>query len=96
MSNDLISRSALLEEMKKFTVNQRYLISEEIWGMVENAPTAYDVEKVIDWLEKDVELAYKRHMECDSETHPVVRERYATQYQERANCLQIVRTGGVK
>lgn len=47
MSNDLISKSALLEEMRKFVGNQRYLILEEVLGMVENFPIAYDVDKVV-------------------------------------------------
>lgn len=37
--NDLISKSALLEEMKKFCGEQTYLIAQEIWDMVENFPT---------------------------------------------------------
>lgn len=51
MNGDLISKSALLEEMSKFVGNQRYLISEEVWRMVENAPTAYDVDKVVEQIE---------------------------------------------
>lgn len=39
MNNDLISKSALLEEMEKFCGNQRYLVPENIWNMVENFPT---------------------------------------------------------
>lgn len=52
MVNDLIRRSALLEEMRKFSGNQRYLIPEKVWGMVKNAPTAYDVYKVVGNLEE--------------------------------------------
>lgn len=36
--SDLISKSALLEEMKKFCGKQTYLISQEIWDMVQNFP----------------------------------------------------------
>lgn len=39
MSNDLISKSALLEDIKKFCGNQRYLIPENIWSIIENYPT---------------------------------------------------------
>lgn len=36
--SDLISKSALLEEMKKFCGKQTYLILQEIWDMVQNFP----------------------------------------------------------
>ena len=48
MKDDLISRSALLHEFE--TVNARH--REELWhitgikAMIENQPTAYDVDKV--------------------------------------------------
>lgn len=45
MNNDLISKSALLEKMKKFCGNQRYLIPENIWSMVEDFPTFSDKEQ---------------------------------------------------
>lgn len=32
---------------------QRYLIPEEIWEMVELAPTAYDIDKIVEQLEKE-------------------------------------------
>lgn len=47
MKNDLISKSELLKQMKEFCGNQRYLISEEVWSMVENAPVSYNLSKVI-------------------------------------------------
>lgn len=50
MIGDLISRSALLEEMRKFSGNQRYLISEEVWRMVRNAPISCDMDKVVERL----------------------------------------------
>jgi hypothetical protein len=31
---------------------QRYLIPEEIWEMVELAPTAYDIDKVVEQLKR--------------------------------------------
>lgn len=34
MNNDLISKSALLEEMEKHYGNQRYLVPESIWNIV--------------------------------------------------------------
>ena len=34
--SDLISKKELLKEMEKFCGNQRYLIPENVWDMVEN------------------------------------------------------------
>lgn len=54
MSNDLISRKALIQGFWEFTNGgkQRYLISEEIWEMVELAPTAYNPDKVVEQLKQ--------------------------------------------
>lgn len=52
MSNDLISRSALLEEMKNVPPNA-YTPGQMIY-LAENAPTAYDVNKVIEKFEHKI------------------------------------------
>lgn len=46
MENDLISKSELLKKMNDFCGNQRYLISEEVWKMVEDMPT-YSAESLM-------------------------------------------------
>lgn len=54
MGSDLIDKSELLKKMNDFCGNQRYLISEEVWKMVEDMPT-YSAEKGDDKEnEKDV------------------------------------------
>ena len=52
MSDDLISKSVLIEEMRKFTGNQRYLISEEVWRMVENSPIVFNTSNVLEQIGK--------------------------------------------
>lgn len=63
MNNDLISRSALLEEINNFSMritgsaNAMALVimdetKKSIMRMVEEQPTAYDVDKVVEQLEK--------------------------------------------
>lgn len=65
MSNDLISRSALLEEINNFSMritgsaNAMALVimdetKKSIMRMVEEQPTAYDVDKVVERLEEYV------------------------------------------
>lgn len=55
--SDLISRKALIKKFWEFTNGgkQRYLIPEEIWEMVELEPTAYDIDKVVEQLEEQIE-----------------------------------------
>ena len=63
MSNDLISRSALLEEINNFSMrvtgsaNAMALVimdetKKSIMRMVEEQPAVYDVDKVVEQLEK--------------------------------------------
>lgn len=65
MSNDLISRSALLEEINNFSMritgsaNAMALVimdetKKSIMRMVEEQPTAYDVDKVVEQMEEYV------------------------------------------
>ena len=61
--------------------------------IINEQPTAYDVDKVVEQLEEKVELAYRRYMDCPSYSPCFVR--YQSQYQERKMCLEIVKAGGV-
>ena len=49
---DLISRSELIKELNKYCGNQRYLVSENIREIINNQPTSYNIDKVVDELEK--------------------------------------------
>ena len=51
--SDLISRGELIKELNKYCGNQRYLVSENIREIINNQPTAYDVDKVVEELEKE-------------------------------------------
>ena len=48
MSDDLISRTPLIDQLETFCGKQRYLIPENVWEIIENAPTAFYKEKVIE------------------------------------------------
>lgn len=48
---DLISRSELIKELNKYCGNQKYLVSENIREIINNQPTAYDVDKVVEEIE---------------------------------------------
>ena len=49
--SDLISRSELIKELNKYCGNQKYLVSENIREIINNQPTAYDVDKVVEEIE---------------------------------------------
>lgn len=71
MQNDLISRSALIEHIKEFTnINEGYFENPHfLIRVIENQPTAYDVEKVIKKLEAEKENTYNR---CVNGMHDAV------------------------
>ena len=56
MSDDLISRKALIAELEKFCGKQRYLIPENVWELIKTAYTAFDKEKVMDELQNAADL----------------------------------------
>ena len=58
MSDDLISRKALIEKLDEWCGSQTYLISEEVWKIIKNFPKAFDKEKVIDELKSAENYLY--------------------------------------
>ena len=50
MSDDLISRGALIEQLEKQCGKNTYIIPDFAWETIENAPTAFNKEKVIEEL----------------------------------------------
>lgn len=96
MSNDLISRSALIShiESERRQYGEEYDI-ELILGDIEDAPTAYDVDKVVEQLEEAKEK--------------IASEDYCRNMNEKESCLhkdcykccaehliEIVKGGGVE
>lgn len=53
--SDLISRSELIKALDKYCGNQRYLVSENIREIINNQPTAYSVDDVVEELESELE-----------------------------------------
>lgn len=76
--------SGRLESMKDY---------DAVKDVVNNMQTAYDVDKVVEQLEEKVRLAERRYF--DTPTNSPCHDRYKTQYNERAMCLEIVKGGGV-
>lgn len=66
----------------------------ELEKKIDEIPTVYDPDKVVEQLEEKTELAYRRYMDCPRNS-PCY-ERYQTQYTQRKMCLELVRGGGVE
>ena len=82
--SDLISKNALVKELEKFCGNQKYLIPTQVWDIVNNQPTAFDTEKVVEQLEglsnAEADYYYAR-------SNDVI---------DREDAIDIVKEGGVE
>ena len=88
-SDDLISRKALIEKLEKWCGEQRYLIAEEVWTIIENAPTAFDKEKVIEELKTRTNGSFFFSDWCESE------ELFGRAMGYK-NAIKIVEKGGIE
>ena len=86
--SDLISRSELLEELKslKIVLNGKEIFSDdvkdEVLRIVNEQPTAYDIDKVVEELEKNADESHKEY--C-----------VRAQYEAYATAIEIVKQGGI-
>ena len=109
MSGDLISRSRLTEEIRGLRVTVTGLRAgkgilsefekqyrESILKVIDNQPTAYDVDKVVERLEEEVkyqnEKAEEEPLFCEL-TFEEARRKMAECYE---HAIEIVKAGGVK
>ena len=83
MSNDLISRKELIEKLEEWCGDQRYLIPEDVRKIIQNLPTAFDKEKVIEELRSEIELCV---------THPL----YPGRYIRKDRAVGTVEKGGIE
>lgn len=60
--SDLISRKALLETFEEYGFNQQTMIPTislmKVLEIIDNQPTAYDVDKVAEILDKEAHMLY--------------------------------------
>ena len=81
MSNDLISRKALLENLiEEIPLAENVHIFKDI---IENQPTVFDKEKVIEELKGEIELCV---------THPL----FLGNYIKKNRAIEIVEKGGIE
>ena len=92
MSDDLISRKALIEKLEKWCGEQRYLIAEEVWTIIKNAPLAFDKEKVIEKL-KD-QYNYSRKVRNENDNYYF--EYWDGRTDSYKDAIEIVKKGGIE
>ena len=90
--SDLISRSELIKEFNKYCGNQRYLVSENIREIINNQPTAYDIEKVVEKLEKERLIYFLSIANTGDKSFDVAYEKVG---QTIDKAIEIVKQGGV-
>lgn len=82
MSDDLISRKALINILKGVDKDGLLTINQII-DFIEDQPTAFDKEKVIEELKGEIELCV---------THPL----YPGRYIKKNRAVEIVEKGGIE
>ena len=105
MSNDLISRSALLEEINNFSMriagsanSMAITIMEEtkksIAKMIDEQPTTYDVDKVVERLEERKEYILKEFVLADKSQY--VKDISIARINEIDGLVEIIKSGGIE
>ena len=94
MSGDLISRSALMQSLRN---NVLVDVTTNLEQAIEEQPTAYDVDKVVEQLEQQKNQYFRRSDEIKNrfgenfESHRLFSK--ACSYD---NAIQIVKSGGIE
>lgn len=107
MENDLISRSALMEELNNFSMRitgsanaEAITIMEEtkksIAKMVDEQPTAYDVDKVAERLEGLAGCAESKAAEYDEKGNVGVMDMWDARAEAYRNSVKVVKSGGIE
>lgn len=92
MSDDLISRKALLEKLEEWCGSQTYLISEEVWKIIKNFPKAFDKEKVIEKLKDQYNYSRKVRSKNDNDYF----EYWDGRTDSYKDAIEIVEKGGIE
>ena len=107
MSDDLISRRALLEAIDssfvtpilKINMREEHKAVSKIWEIIVNMPTAFDKEKVIEEL---VELRQREYNDYDDEPETLDGEeiydegRSQGRFEAYHRAIEIVEKGGIE
>ena len=104
MSDDLISRRKAIENLHKipkiWNGNECLVSFRTVIDYMDSQATAYDVDKVVEQLEKLIRVEYEKPENCDEngiEDGEEIYEDGRTQgkYEAYKKALEIVKSGGV-
>ena len=111
MSNDLISRIALLQKIqddKEFLrkglgddAEYAYMTADSVMDKIKSMPTAYDVDKVVELLEELTNTEYEKPENCDENGFGDGEEIYEDgitqgKYEAYKKALEIAKSGGIE
>lgn len=91
MSNDLISRSALMQSLRN---NVLVDVTPNLEQAIAEQPTAYDVDKVVERLEERKNLLLKDYVLANKADE--VKERTMARINEIDGLIDIVKSGGIE
>lgn len=74
-------------------VNGENYTGREVIALLNQQPTAYDLDKVSEQAEINLKAACERYDECNADTLPVLYAESRTRYKERKICLEIIKSG---
>ena len=94
MSNDLISRSALMQSLRG---NVLVDVTTNLEQAIEEQPTAYDVDKVAEQINGLIKpTAQYRHNFCGTVTDEHCTKHNGCEYCITEQILRIVKSGGIE
>lgn len=99
--SDLINRSELLEELKslKIVLNGKQIFSDDakntVLRIVNEQPTAYDIDKVVEELEQNKRKLFSFVEDYDEVGDFAMAEIYSDRASEYINAIEIVKQGSV-
>lgn len=74
-------------------VNGENYTGREVIALLNQQPTAYDLDKAIEQAEINLKAACRRYDGCNADTLPVIYAECRTRYKERKICLEIIKSG---
>ena len=94
MSNDLISRSALRQSLRN---NVLVDVTPNLEQAIEEQPTAYDVDKVVEQLDNLIKPTEQyRHSFCGTVTDEHCTKYNGCEYCITEQILRIIKSGGIE
>ena len=94
MSGDLISRSALMQSLRN---NVLVDVTPNLEQAIEEQPTAYDVDKVVEQLDNLIKPTEQyRHSFCGTVTDEHCTKYNGCEYCITEQILRIIKSGGIE